>query len=64
MNREKYKEYLSNLPDDFTEVVIDGGCHAYFGMYGEQDGDGIAHITNQEQISETAQLICNQIKAK
>lgn len=64
MNMEKYREYLSNLPDDFTEVVIDGGCHAYFGMYGEQDGDGVARITNQEQISETAQLICNQIKAK
>ncbi len=64
MNREKYKEYLSNLPDDFTEVVIDGGCHAYFGMYGEQDGDGVARITNQEQISETAQLIYNQIKKR
>ena len=64
MNREKYDEYVTYLPNDFTEVIIDGGCHAYFGMYGEQDGDGVARITNQEQISETSQLICDQIKAK
>ncbi len=34
MNREKYDNSKSNLPSDFTEIVIDGGCHAYFGMYG------------------------------
>ncbi|MBQ8342104.1 MAG: alpha/beta hydrolase [Clostridia bacterium] len=50
MNREKYEKNKSNLPSDFTEYVIDGGCHAYFGMYGAQDGDGIPTITNEEQI--------------
>lgn len=54
LNMDKYKEYKSNLPSDFSELVIDGGCHAYFGMYGEQDFDGIPSIQNTEQIQITA----------
>lgn len=57
LDREKYNKYISNLPDDFTEVVIDGGCHAYFGMYGKQDGDGKPTITNEKQISLTVEHI-------
>ncbi len=57
MNKEKYDENKINLPEDFSEEVIDGGCHAYFGMYGEQDGDGTPTITNQEQIKRTAEEI-------
>lgn len=57
LNQEKYKKYKSNLPADFTELVIDGGCHAYFGVYGAQDGDGTPAITNAEQISLTADAI-------
>ena len=50
MNREKYEECLENLPTDFTEYIIDGGNHAYFGAYGEQDGDGEASISHERQI--------------
>lgn len=57
MNREKYEEYKSNLPGDFSEYVIDGGCHAYFGMYGAQDGDGTPTMTNEEQIRVTVEQI-------
>ena len=57
MNREKYIENKSNLPSDFTEYVIDGGCHAYFGMYGAQDGDGTPTITNEAQIRLTVENI-------
>lgn len=57
MNREKYEQYRSNLPSDFAEVVIEGGNHAYFGMYGEQDGDGRADITPTVQIEITANEI-------
>ncbi len=57
MNREKYDENKSNLPTDYTEIVIDGGCHAYFGMYGAQDGDGTPTITNEEQIRLTVENI-------
>lgn len=57
MNREKYEDNKSNLPSNFTEVIIDGGCHAYFGMYGAQDGDGTPTITNEEQIRLTVENI-------
>ena len=57
MNRQKYEENKSNLPNDFTECVIDGGCHAYFGMYGAQDGDGTPTITREEQIRLTVESI-------
>lgn len=58
LNMEKYEEYKINLPDDFSEFVIDGGCHAYFGAYGEQDGDKKATITREEQI----EITVNEIK--
>ena len=61
MNQDKYQEYRSNLPADFCEIVIDGGCHAYFGMYGAQDGDGIPTITNEEQIHLTTQAFTSMV---
>ena len=57
MNRENYEANKKNLPDDFKEVIIDGGCHAYFGMYGAQEGDGVPAITNEEQILRTVEAI-------
>lgn len=57
MNRAKYEENRSNLPDNFSEVVIEGGCHAYFGMYGAQEGDGKPEISNEEQILMTAEWV-------
>lgn len=57
MNKEKYDEYISNLPADFTEIVIEGGCHAGFGMYGAQDGDGTPAITAAEQIKLTSAAV-------
>ncbi|MBR4039225.1 MAG: alpha/beta hydrolase [Clostridia bacterium] len=57
MNREKYEMNRANLPSGFMETVIDGGCHAYFGMYGQQDGDGMPAITNEEQIRLTVESI-------
>ena len=56
-DREKYEKYKSNLPSNFFEFEIEGGCHAYFGMYGEQKGDGTATITAEEQILKTAEYI-------
>ena len=54
MNREKYSAYLPHLPKGYEEVVLEGGCHAYFGMYGFQTGDGTPTLTPQEQIALTA----------
>ena len=62
MNKEKYDENKINLPKDFSEEVINGGCHAYFGMYGEQEGDGEPTITNEEQIQKTAEIINDFIR--
>lgn len=61
LNHEKYLEYEVNLPKDFTELIIDGGCHAYFGMYGEQEGDGTPEISNAEQIKITTEAIMEMI---
>ena len=57
MNRKAYEENKINLPADFEEVVIEGGCHAGFGMYGAQSGDGTPKITSAEQTDITAELI-------
>jgi hypothetical protein len=57
MNKENYNNNKKNFPSNFTEKVIEGGCHAFFGMYGAQDGDGIPLITNEEQIIMTSNFI-------
>lgn len=57
MNREKYAKYKTNISSSLTETVIDGGCHAYFGMYGAQDGDGTPYVSNEEQIHLTVEEI-------
>lgn len=49
LNREKYKECMVNLPSDTEEYIIDGGCHAYFGAYGAQEGDGTPTVGNRKQ---------------
>ena len=57
MNRDRYAEGLSKLPAAFTEVIIEGGCHAYFGMYNGQDGSDALSVANEEQLYMTASAI-------
>ena len=57
LNMENYKRYRTKLPSDTIEQVIDGGCHAYFGSYGEQDGDGVATMLPEEQQSIAAEAV-------
>lgn len=59
LNREKYGEYQENLPSGTTETIIEGGCHAGFGSYGPQKGDGTPMITGEEQIMRTASEIAD-----
>jgi len=54
INSEKYATQLHLITNEF---IIDGGNHAYFGSYGEQEGDGTATITPSEQQSIAAQKI-------
>ena len=57
LNREKYEADRVNLPQDTTETVIDGGCHAGFGSYGAQKGDGTPTISAEEQQRQTADAL-------
>ena len=61
LNRDKYAENRANLPDNTTEIIIEGGCHAYFGMYGHQSGDGVPAVTNKEQIDFTVEEIAKLV---
>ena len=54
---EKYEENKVNLPASLEEYIIEGGCHAGFGSYGSQDGDGVPTITGDAQIEETVLLL-------
>ena len=57
LNLEKYAEYKPNFSKNTREFVIEGGNHAGFGFYGNQEGDGTATISALEQIEKTAELI-------
>lgn len=59
LNMDKYQKNKSNLPDDFTQFVIEGGCHTNFGMYGPHKGDGSPTISCSDQIYTTAETILN-----
>lgn len=57
LNLEKYAEYKPNFSKNTREFVVEGGNHAGFGFYGNQEGDGTATISALEQIEKTAELI-------
>lgn len=57
LNVESYERNCRNLPDNYEEVVIEGGCHGYFGDYGNQKGDGKPYISREEQINITGEEI-------
>ncbi len=62
LNKERYEEYRVNLPDDYREVIIEGGNHAGFGSYGEQRGDGVATCDGEAQQTATVEAICEFLK--
>ena len=57
LNKNKYEKYKSYLPNNFEEMIIHGGNHAYFGVYGDQKGDGKSFISNEQQIKQTAVIL-------
>lgn len=57
LNRESYDEAQAKLPDDYTEIVLDGGNHGQFGDYGAQEGDGTAFISADQQQQQTVEAI-------
>lgn len=62
LNAEKYEECRENLPEGKAEFVIEGGNHAFFGTYGEQEGDGTATIDNASQIAVTVKFTMENIR--
>ena len=64
MNKEKYDASKANLPDDAVEFVIVGGCHAGFGCYGPQDGDGTPQISSEDQINQTVDEIVQMVESR
>lgn len=56
LNMERYIQSRKFVPD-MQEYVIEGGCHALFGSYGPQDGDGVPSISPESQIHITADYI-------
>lgn len=61
LDLEQYNESKSLLPSDTVYALITGGNHAYFGHYGEQNGDGEATISREEQQAETVLLILEML---
>ncbi|HAZ59045.1 MAG TPA: alpha/beta hydrolase [Trichococcus sp.] len=57
LNRESYDEAQAKLPDDYTEIVLDGGNHGQFGDYGPQEGDGTASFSADQQQQQTVEAI-------
>lgn len=61
LDREKYKQALTKLPNATLMYEIRGGNHAGFGSYGAQDGDNMAMIPPEEQQSIAAQKVADWI---
>ena len=59
INYENFEKYRKNLPGDTRFVTIEGGNHANFGYYGDQEGDNPADISREEQQRITADYIIN-----
>ena len=57
LSREAYEKYKTNLPEGFTELVIEGGNHAGFASYGAQKGDGTATLAAAEQQAAVAEAV-------
>ena len=57
MNGEKLSESYDLIPEKANVDVLTGGNHAQFGNYGEQEGDGIATMSKEEQWKYTIEII-------
>lgn len=60
LNMENLAKGDAYLPKTALKCVIEGGNHAQFGNYGEQDGDGEASISAEEQQRKTVEMIMSQ----
>jgi hypothetical protein len=61
VNMDNINSSKNQLPDDSLFLEIEGGNHAQFGDYGEQDGDGAADISRDEQVEQTVEFVLDFI---
>jgi len=61
LNAENLAAGREYMPADYTELCIAGGNHARFAYYGEQDGDGTATITREDQQKQTVDAVTGMI---
>ena len=61
LNMDAYNKNISNFPNGYQTNIIEGGNHSGFAYYGNQNGDGVALITKEEQISLTVNYISSFI---
>lgn len=64
LHMEKLEAGQSLMPSDYREICIEGGNHAWFGNYGEQNGDNPAKISREEQQSQAADAILQMVTQK
>ena len=57
LKQEKYEDAKSRLPKSTLYTTIEGGNHSGFGLYGQQNGDGEATMSAEEQQKQLIQLI-------
>ena len=62
LNQEKLIQGRSFMPVNYEELCIEGGNHAWFGNYGEQEGDKAALITREEQQEQTVNAILEMVE--
>ena len=55
---------LIKLEGVANKVEFVGGNHAYFGNYGEQEGDGVASISREEQQARTVDAVISFIEQR
>lgn len=60
---EKIKDNSPHLPAETTFFEIEGGNHAYFGVYGSQSGDNEAQLTVKEQQEAIIESIVNWLES-
>ena len=61
LNMESFTSGREYMPTNYTELCIEGGNHAWFAYYGEQEGDGTAVISKEEQQAQTVDAIVKMI---
>ena len=62
VNFKKIEEGRNYVSENYTEICIEGGNHAWFGNYGQQKGDGTASITREEQQKQVVDAVLDIVE--